>query len=101
MSNGKNDAMIQSNIDRILFFAELAIKYYTTEINHFRQLGIQMVIWANQMLRGTVSHLEYLAHSIYSQESVVSIEPTIASLSSIFTYQNVSELEEAEKKYLG
>ncbi|MCL4380220.1 phosphoenolpyruvate mutase [Candidatus Dependentiae bacterium] len=76
-------------------------KYYTTEINHFRQLGIQMVIWANQMLRGTVSHLEYLAHSIYSQESVVSIESTIASLSSIFTYQNVSELEEAEKKYLG
>lgn len=75
-------------------------KYYQTETEHFREIGIKMVIWANHLMRGMVPHLEMLAQKIQQEESVRSIEPHIASITKIFDYQDAKELEEAEKKYV-
>src|SRR5579859_2475858 len=75
-------------------------RYYQTKTDHFREKGIRMVIWANQLMRGLIPHVEMLAKKIYEEESVCSIESSIAPLHTLFDYQNTVELEEAEKKYL-
>jgi phosphoenolpyruvate phosphomutase len=74
-------------------------KYYKTETNHFRKKGIKMVIWANHLMRALVPHLESVAETIFKDESVINIEPRIAAVARLFDYQNLQELEEAEKKY--
>ena len=74
--------------------------YYSTPVEVYKEHGINLVIWANQLLRGTIAALKKLAHRIYMDRSVVGVEDMIEPLSEIFRLQGVNELLEAEERYI-
>lgn len=75
-------------------------KYYATPTEVFRKLGINMVIWANHLLRSAVVAMKETAGNIYKTESLVQCEDNITPVQEIFRLQNDHELQEAEKIYL-
>ena len=75
-------------------------KYYTTPTAAFRERKVAAVIWANHLLRGSVTRMQEIAARIQREESVVGIEDTIAPLAEVFRLQGDDELQAAEKRYL-
>ena len=75
-------------------------KYYTTPTEVFRQAGFSIVIWANHLLRATVTIMQKTAHTLKEKENLLSIEDRIAPVSEVFRLQGAAELQEAEKRYL-
>jgi phosphoenolpyruvate phosphomutase len=75
-------------------------KYYTTPTDHFRDLGINMVIWANHNMRSAVQSMQATSRQIYEDQSLVNVEPNIAPVSEVFRIQGMDELKAAEKRYL-
>ncbi len=75
-------------------------KYYTTPTERFRQMGISVVIWANQVLRASVNSIKNVARRIHDDESISNVEHNIAPISDIFELQKADELSQAEKVYL-
>eukprot|EP00123_Amoebidium_parasiticum_P013032 comp21721_c1_seq1/m.30705 comp21721_c1_seq1/g.30705 ORF comp21721_c1_seq1/g.30705 comp21721_c1_seq1/m.30705 type:complete len:319 (-) comp21721_c1_seq1:116-1072(-) len=75
-------------------------KYYNTPTNHFRDLGISLVIWANHNMRATVAAIQATTRQIYQDQSLVNIEGKVATVKEVFRLQGDDELKEAEKKYL-
>jgi phosphoenolpyruvate phosphomutase len=74
--------------------------YFDTTADVFEQSGVSMVIWANHMLRSSITAMRETAQSIYTDRSVASVEKEIASVREIFDLQDAAELEEAEARYL-
>lgn len=74
--------------------------YASTPTQHFRNLGINLVIWANHNLRAAVKAMTQLSQKIHDQESLEGLDDMICNLSDIFTLQDTKELSAAEKKYL-
>lgn len=66
----------------------------------YATLGISLVIWANHLMRASISAMRRAARSIYEQRSFHAIDNEIASLADIFKLVDQEELEIAEKKYL-
>jgi len=75
-------------------------KYYATPTDVFRQHGFSIVIWANHMLRSSVTAMQKTARTLKEQEHLLSIEDKVAPVSEIFRLQNTAELQEAEDRYL-
>jgi len=75
-------------------------KYYATPTDVFRQHGFSIVIWANHLLRSSVSAMQKTARTLKEQEHLLSIEDKVAPVSEIFRLQNAAELQEAEERYL-
>lgn len=75
-------------------------KYYSTPSQVFRDLGISMVIWANQNLRASILAMQATSRQIHSEESLANIEAKVAAVKEIFRLQQDDELIQAEKKYL-
>ncbi len=75
-------------------------KYYSTPTQAFRDHQISTVIWANHLLRSSISAMQKTAKQIYDDQNLLKIEDEVASIQEIFRLQNDSELEEAEKAYL-
>jgi phosphoenolpyruvate phosphomutase len=75
-------------------------RYYDTPTEVFRDAGVSMVIWANQMLRAAVDAMQRTARIIAAEQSLASIEPRIVPVAEIFRLQGAHELAEAEKQYL-
>ncbi|MGA6829116.1 phosphoenolpyruvate mutase [Nitrospira sp. NS4] len=75
-------------------------KYYATPTDVFRQHGFSIVIWANHMLRSSVTAMQKTARTLKEQEHLLSIEDKVAPVSEIFRLQNAAELQEAEDRYL-
>lgn len=100
----------QSNAAEILRFAELwenraplvivPTKYYSTPISTFRRARISTVIWANHMLRASISAMSDIAARIHKSQSLVEIEHRVAPLAEIFELAGNAELEEAERRYI-
>lgn len=74
--------------------------YYHTETKAFVDAEISVVIWANHLMRSTITVMQRIASKIWSEQSLVSIEDEIASVKEVFRLQNAAELELAEQKYL-
>jgi phosphoenolpyruvate phosphomutase len=74
--------------------------YYTTPTEVFEEAGVSLVIWANHLLRTSITAMQKTADMLYHQKTLMAIEHEIASLQEVFRLQNVSELREAEGKYL-
>lgn len=74
--------------------------YYSTPTKAFEEAGVSIVIWANHMLRSSITAMQRTATKVYKEHSLVNIEPEIASVKEIFRLQNEDELGAAEKKYL-
>ncbi|MFQ5872929.1 MAG: phosphoenolpyruvate mutase [Dehalococcoidia bacterium] len=75
-------------------------RYYSTPTEVFRQAGFSVVIWANHLLRSSLSAMEQTARQIKTEETLLNVEDRIASLAKVFRLQGADELEEAEKRYL-
>ena len=99
----------QSRPDEILAFARewagrcplviVPTKYYSTPTEVFREHGIDLVIWANHMVRASISAMQATARTIRETESLVEVEGRVATVSEIFRLQGADELLEAEKLY--
>jgi len=75
-------------------------KYYTTPTQTFRDWKVSTVIWANHNMRSAVSAMQQTCKQIMQDQSLVNVEPKIASVTEVFRLQNQKELDDAEKIYL-
>ncbi len=73
--------------------------YYSTPTEVFRSAGISTVIWANHLLRASVSAMQRAARLVCEAESLVEVEGQIAPVREIFRLQGADELLAAEKVY--
>ena len=100
-----------SNPSQILDFAEewagrcplviVPTKYYSTPTEVFKKSNIQLVIWANHLIRSSVKYMQNVASNIKKRETVTEIEDNIATVGELFRLQGSDELLDAEKKYFG
>jgi phosphoenolpyruvate phosphomutase len=75
-------------------------KYWRTPTAEFRARNVSAVIWANQVLRASISAMQATAKQIRADESLLNAEPQVAPLHEVFRLQGDEELEAAEKRYL-
>ncbi|AYB37179.1 phosphoenolpyruvate mutase [Brevibacillus laterosporus] len=75
-------------------------KYYTTPVDKFEELGVNMVIWANHNLRSSIVAMQQTSKQIFEEKSLIHVEENLATLDDVFRLQHADELKEAEKKYL-
>eukprot|EP00033_Pygsuia_biforma_P000084 GCRY01000107.1.p1 GENE.GCRY01000107.1~~GCRY01000107.1.p1 ORF type:complete len:318 (-),score=82.31 GCRY01000107.1:292-1245(-) len=75
-------------------------KYFNTPTQHFKDIGINTVIWANHNLRVCVNAMKELSTEIFNNQSIADVEKRVASVSEVFRLQNDKELQDAEKRYL-
>ena len=100
-----------SNPSQILEFAKewagrcpliiVPTKYYSTPTEVFKKSNIQIIIWANHLIRSSVKYMQTVASNIKKRESVTEIEDNIATVEELFRLQGSDELLDAEKKYFG
>ncbi|WP_322906541.1 phosphoenolpyruvate mutase [Paenibacillus campi] len=75
-------------------------KYYSTPTDKFREMGVNMVIWANHTLRAAIQSMQQTLAQIYRDQSLINVEGKVATVSEVFRIQGADELKEAEKRYL-
>ncbi len=75
-------------------------KYWRTPTADFRARRVSAVIWANHLLRASISAMQQMAKRIRDDESLINAEPNVAALHEVFRLQGDEELEAAEKRYL-
>jgi len=74
--------------------------YYSTPTGVFREAGFSIAIWANHLLRAAIPAMQQCAATVYREQSLQSIEDSIAPVKEIFRLQGTSELQAAEERYL-
>ncbi len=74
-------------------------KYYSTPTDVFRRAGINVVIWANHLLRSSIRAMQETAREIHARETLVTVEDRIAPVDEVFRLQGADELLEAERRY--
>ncbi len=110
---GADGILIHSKLsrpDEILAFARewsgrsplviVPTKYYSTPTGAFRKAGIDLVIWANHMLRSSIIAMEKASQEIFKSESILDVEDRIATVDHIFKLQGAEELSQAQERYL-
>jgi phosphoenolpyruvate phosphomutase len=75
-------------------------KYYRTPTEEFEKAGISVVIWANHLMRSSITAMQRVATQIQRDRTLVEVEPTVAPLSEVFRLQDEAELGTAENRYL-
>ena len=66
---------------------------------HFRDIGVNNIIWANHNMRACITTIEETTKSIFESESINNVEPNIASVKDIFNYTKTPQLKIDEKNY--
>lgn len=74
--------------------------YYATPTEAFRRAGINAIIWANHLLRSSISAMRATAAQIHEDQSLMEVEGRVASVKDIFALTANAELEAAERRYL-
>ena len=74
--------------------------YHSTPTDLFRQAGISTVIWANHLLRASMTAMRETAMRIHKDESLQEVEGRVASVKDVFRLVGNDELEAAEARYL-
>jgi len=110
---GADAILIHSKLsrpDEILTFARewagrgplviVPTKYYSTPTEVFRNAGISVVIWANHLVRASISAMQTVARQIHDSETLIDVEDRIAPVNEIFRLQNAAEYSQAESRYL-
>ena len=75
-------------------------KYYQTDTQHFRDIGISLVIWANHNMRAAVTAFKETSQQIFKDQHLRNVEDKVATVNEVFRLQGMPEMKEAEKKYL-
>ena len=74
--------------------------YYQTPTQVLAQAGVSLVIWANHLLRSSITAMQRTVATIREEQSLLSVEHEIASVKEIFRLQDSAELLAAERLYL-
>ncbi|HSG15147.1 MAG TPA: phosphoenolpyruvate mutase [Anaerolineae bacterium] len=74
--------------------------YYCAPTQTLADAGVSMAIWANQLLRASISTMQETAARVFHERSLLTTENEIATVKEIFRLQNAHELKLAEKQYL-
>jgi len=74
--------------------------YYKTPTDVFREHGFSVCIWANHLMRSSLTSMRSTAQTIYKEQHLLSIEDNIVPMTEVFRIQGQPELTEAEKRYL-
>jgi phosphoenolpyruvate phosphomutase len=74
--------------------------YGDTPTAEFAEAGVSAVIWANHIMRASISAMQTACNMIFKQQSIRAVEERIAPLSEVFRLQRTEELAEAESRYL-
>ena len=72
-------------------------KYPNITMNELETIGVKMVIYANQALRGSVNAMDHVLKSIMKEKSTQAIEGEIVTIDEIFNLQEVPAMKEIEK----
>ena len=75
-------------------------KYYSTPTQVFEKAKINLVIWANHMIRASVSTMEKVSAEIHTSRAVTNIEDQLTPIKALFKLQGADELLAAEERYL-
>lgn len=75
-------------------------KYYSTPTQVFEDAGVSMVIWANHLLRASITAMQQTAARLYQEQTLLTLEKEVATVKEIFRLQNDGELRDAEQRYL-
>lgn len=75
-------------------------KYHGTPTQLFREAGVATVIWANHLLRASITAMRETARRIHHDQSLIDTEGRVATVTEIFGLVGNAELEEAEQRYL-
>jgi len=74
--------------------------YSSTPTQEFTDAGISLIIWANHLLRASITAMQKTAALIYEDQSLHNVEKEVATVKEIFRLQDAVELRQAELKYL-
>ena len=74
--------------------------YYKTKPEYFIKKKVRIVIWANHLLRSSISSMEKTLKIIKKDRSLKKIENNIFPVKEIFKITNMEELSKNEIKYL-
>jgi len=74
--------------------------YYAAPTDLFRQAGVSTVIWANHLMRSSITAMRETARRIQEDQSLSEVEGRVATVKDIFRLVGNAELEEAERCYL-
>jgi phosphoenolpyruvate phosphomutase len=74
--------------------------YHQTPPETFEAAGISVAIWANHLMRSSISAMQKTAETIFQQRSIAGVDNEIVAVAEIFRLQNVPELLAAEDRYL-
>ena len=58
------------------------------------------MIWANHLMRASITAMQATAAAIQREQSLVDVEPVVAPLAEVFRLQQEEELSAAERQYL-
>ena len=75
-------------------------KYYRTPTQHFRDAGVNLIIWANHNMRAAISSMRETSQQIFDNQNLVWAEENVARLGDVFVIAGNEELSEAEDRYL-
>ena len=74
--------------------------YYATPSSTFRAAGVSLVIWANHLVRASISAMRETARTIASTQSLLEVEDRVTPVREIFRLTGNEELEAATQHYL-
>ena len=74
--------------------------YYAEPTESFRQAGISTIIWANHLVRASISAMRETARALASTQSLTDVEDRLTSVQEIFRLTGNDELEAASQRYL-
>jgi phosphoenolpyruvate phosphomutase len=74
--------------------------YHATPTEVFRRAGISTVIWANHLVRASITAMQETAQQIFADQSLHEVEGRVAPLHEIFGLVGNQELEDAARRYL-
>jgi phosphoenolpyruvate phosphomutase len=74
--------------------------YYRTPTRVFEEAGVSLVIWANHLMRSSITAMQRTAARIHEEQSLLTVQDKIASIDEVFRLQDVAELKLAEREYL-
>jgi len=73
--------------------------YPTIRREEIKELGIKMIIYANQVLRAAVKAMDLVLAEIYRDKSTLAVEDKIAPVKKLFELQGMHQIEENKKVY--
>lgn len=66
----------------------------------FHDLGVSTVIWANHNVRAATAAMQRTSDTIFREQSIRSIEPTVCTVKELFRIQGQDQLTADEGRYL-